>query len=255
MTFSLPDDIQTLVARGALFVINDSGGKDSQAMKALLKRHIPSRQLLIVHAVLDGEEWEGTTAHVHRYAGTTPVIIARSVKTFAEMVERRRMFPSPQQRQCTSDLKRDPIDREIRRHLAKHPEFGGLIVNCMGMRSQESPARAKLIPFKSNTRNSKAGRAWFDWLPIHDFTTAQVFQTIEDHGQVPHWAYGAGMTRLSCMFCIMSSQGDLRTAALHNPAAYRERVQLERKIGHTINMEGRPLDHVVGIPVDLDPAN
>lgn len=255
MPFSIPPLAQALIAAGALVVIDDSAGKDSQAMKALLMASVPHEQLLIVHAHLEGEEWEGVKAHVHRYACDVPVIIAEPVKTFAEMVERRRMFPSPSNRQCTSDLKRDPIDREIRRYLRLNPRFGGVVINCMGMRAEESPKRAKLDVFKRNARNSKAGRQWFDWLPIHGLTTAQVFQTIADAGQEPHWAYAAGMSRLSCMFCIMSSQSDLRVAARLNPAAYRERVLLERRVGHTINMEGRPLDQVVGVPIDETETN
>jgi DNA sulfur modification protein DndC len=162
-------------------------------------------------------------------------------------VERRGMFPSPQQRQCTSDLKRGPIDREIRRYLAAHPEFQGRVVNCMGMRAQESAQRAKAATFKRSERNSVAGREWFDWLPIHDMTAAEVFDTIRAAGEKPHWAYAAGMSRLSCMFCVMASAHDLRTAARLNPEAYAERVALERRIGHTISMDGRSLEDVTGI--------
>jgi DNA sulfur modification protein DndC len=77
-------------------------------------------------------------------------VIAHPSKTFFDMVEHRGMFPSPSTRQCTSDLKRGPIEREIRRYLKAHPEFGGLVVNCMGMRAEESPGRSKLQTFKRN---------------------------------------------------------------------------------------------------------
>lgn len=245
----VPPAVRRLIASGALFAVNHSGGKDSQAMLALLRQVVPARQLVVIHAHLDGEEWDGVEAHVRATAGALPVIIAKPATTFQAMVERRGMFPSPQQRQCTSDLKRTPIDRELRRYLAAHPEFRGQVVSCMGLRAQESASRAKAMTFKPSARNSRAGRAWFDWLPIHSLTVDQVFRAIREAGQEPHWAYAAGMSRLSCMFCIMSSQADLRTAARLNPAAYVARVQLERKVGHTINMEGRPLDQVVGIPV------
>jgi hypothetical protein len=36
------------------------------------------------------------------------------------------------------------------------------------MRAQESSARAKLETLQLNQKNSKAGREWYDWLPIHD---------------------------------------------------------------------------------------
>ena len=80
------------------------------------------------------------------------------------------MFPSNSARWCTSGAKRspiEPIERELRRYLKAHPRFGGLVVSAMGMRAAEGPARSKLSPWKRNSRNSKAGREWFDWLPIH----------------------------------------------------------------------------------------
>jgi DNA sulfur modification protein DndC len=243
----MPREIRRLLEAGALFAVNNSGGKDSQAMLILLRAIIPAEQLLVVHAHLKGEEWEGVREHVEKMSAGLPLVIAEPVKTFAQMVERRGMFPSPQQRQCTSDLKRGPIDREIRRYLAAHPRFGGQVVNCMGMRAQESSARSKLASVKRSARNSVAGRDWWDWLPIQDLTVEQVFQVIADAGEKPHWAYGAGMSRLSCMFCIMASQADLKTAAKLNPAAYAERVALENRIGHTINMAGLGLEAVTGI--------
>ena len=247
---SLPS-IQSLIDRGALFVINHSAGKDSQAMTIVLKRIIPADQLLVIHADLGRVEWAGVQDHIRNTIGDLPLIVCRNEnKTLLEMVERRGMWPSPGQRQCMSDLKRGPIEREIRRHLKANPKFSDLVVNCMGIRAQESPARAKKQQLRFNARNSVAGREWYDWLPIFDLSEAEVFQTIAEAGQEPHWAYGVGMSRLSCVFCIMANRQDLQTAARHNPELYREYVRLERRIGHTLSMDRRPLDEVVGIPVD-----
>jgi 3'-phosphoadenosine 5'-phosphosulfate sulfotransferase (PAPS reductase)/FAD synthetase len=229
-------EIQNLIGRGALFVVNHSGGKDSQAMLIALRELIPAGQLLVIHADLPEVDWAGIGEHITATAGDLPIIVCRATKTFFEMVERRGMFPSPQQRQCTSDLKRGPIEREIRRYLEAHPEFHNLVVNCMGLRSQESSTRARLETFKRSTRNSVAGREWYDWLPIHELTTAQVFESIAAAGQQPHWAYAAGMTRLSCCFCIMGSRADTQTAARINPELYRRYVETERKIGKTFRM-------------------
>lgn len=250
MTFQVPAYVQAEIEAGALFVINDSGGKDSQAMKALLIDVVPARQLLIVHAHLEGEEWDGTEEHVRRYAQGVPVVIATPVKTFEEMVRRRGMFPSPTLRQCTSDLKRGPIEREVRRYLKDHPEFGGRVVNCMGMRAQESVSRSKLTSWKLHPRNSVAGWTWFDWLPIFDLKEREVFAVIGSHGQRALWVYEAGMKRASCQFCIMACEADLKRAAALAPDRYAARVRLEREVGHTINMQGKPLDQVVGVAVE-----
>lgn len=238
--------IKMLIQAGALFVCNHSGGKDSQAMLIYLKKHVPFDQLLLIHAELPGVEWDGTEDKVREYAGNIPVIVTRSKKTFFEMVEHRGMYPSPKYRQCTSDLKRGPIEKVIRRYLKENQHFDGLIVNCMGMRAQESSARAKAKTFKFNKRNSKAGREWYDWLPIHDMLEDQVFASIKEAGEVPHWAYKAGMSRLSCCFCIMSSKADLVTAAKLNPLLYKKHVETEKRIGQSMMMP------IKGVPTYLE---
>lgn len=243
-----PLEICDLIARGALFVINHSAGKDSQAMTIMLRRIVPASQLLAVHADLGEVEWDGNVEHIRNTIGGLPLEICRNPnKTLLEMVERRGMWPSPGQRQCTSDLKRGPIERTIRRYLRAHPEFNGLVVNCMGIRAEESASRAKQKPFRFHEGNSKAGREWYDWLPIFAMSKEDVFALIDEAGQSPHWAYEAGMSRLSCAFCIMANRSDLRTAAKLKPALYRRYVELERAIGHTLSMDGRGLEEVTGI--------
>lgn len=237
--------IAELIERGALFVVNHSGGKDSQAMTAYVRQMVPAEQILVVHAHLSGVEWQGVIEHIETTIGELPLRVVAAGKTFLEMVERRGMWPSASTRQCTSDLKRGPLEKLIR-HELKARDLK-LIVNCMGLRAQESPSRAKKPVLKLSARNSKAGREWYDWLPIHHFTIDQVFALIEIAGQVPHWVYAAGMSRLSCVFCIMASQADLRTAARLQPDLYRRYVDLEKKIDHTFSMSRRPLEEITGI--------
>ena len=61
-----------------------------------------------------------------------------------------------------------------------------------------------------------------------------------------------GMSRLSCVFCIMASRADLRTAARLQPRLYADYVALERRIGHTLSPSGVPLPELTGIPVTTD---
>lgn len=242
-------EIADLVQRGALFVINHSGGKDSQAMYLMLRDIVPAAQRVIVHADLGEVEWPGAREHITDTTAGEPLHVCRSRRGLLQMIEERGMFPSPSQRQCTSDLKRGPIERTIRQMGVK------LIVNCMGMRKQESTGRAKLTPFKLNERNSKAGREWYDWLPIHDLSADQVFAAIAAAGQRPHWVYAAGMSRFSCCFCIMSSQADLTTAARLNPTLFRRYVELERSTGQVMLMPSKTrgrltLEQITGVLAD-----
>lgn len=257
---SFPSDplasIRALVESGALFALNDSGGKDSQAMKLRVMQLVPPDQLVIVHADLGDVEWKGALDHIRENSSDIPIIVAEPATSFFDMVERRQMFPSPKNRQCTSDLKRGPIERELRRYLKANPRFGGQLVNCMGMRAAESTGRAKLTPFKRNDGNSKAGREWFDWLPIHDWSTARVFEEIAAAGQKPHPVYGKGMSRFSCCFCIMASEADHKTAArlsveepelFNDPNLYSRLVATERRLDFTLSPSCRSLVEITGV--------
>lgn len=247
--FDVGIDVAALVERGALFVVNHSGGKDSQAMFHEVRRQVPDEQIVVVHAHLAGVEWDGTWEHVQATTLGLPCHQVRAGKTLLGMIEKRGMFPSPTLRQCTSDLKRGPIEKRIRALAKEHGR--NIIVNCMGLRAEESSARAKQKAFKPNERNSKAGREWYDWLPIHDWLVAEIFAAIAAAGQEPHWAYAAGMTRLSCCFCIMASKADLTTAARLKPDLYAEYVALEKRLDQTMLMpvkgERRFLEEVTGI--------
>ena len=222
--------IKNLITRGATFVINHSGGKDSQAMFNLVSNLVPRSQIYVLHAALGVVEWPGVIDHIKATIHGHELKTCRSRRTLIEMIKERGMFPSPSMRQCTSDLKRGPIERTIRQSGNK------LIVNCMGMRSEESTNRAKLATFKLSEKNSKNGREWYDWLPIHHWRLKEVFDFIEESGQKPHYAYALGMTRLSCAFCIMASKEDLTTSAKHNHKVFRIYVDLERETGHVMVM-------------------
>ncbi len=240
----VPPQCREMIRAGALVAVNHSGGKDSQSMTILLSRIVPRAQLVAVHAPPRGVGWEGAGPHA-----AAPLIMApvSSGKTLLDRVEERGMWPSSQARWCTSDFKRTPIERELRRYLNLNPRFGNRLVNCLGIRRDESAARAKRVAWRRNQRLSVAGREAFDWLPIFDLSTEDVFLVIRAAGQTPHWAYAAGMSRLSCSFCIMASRADLRRAAELHPKLYRQYVEIERRIGHTLSPSGVSLPELTGI--------
>lgn len=224
--------IDFFIKQGALFVVNHSGGKDSQAMTAYLSELVPENQLLVVHAHLPEVEWDGVRDHIKNTIGNLEYQEVQAGKTFFQMVEHRGKFPSSATRQCTSDLKRGPIEVLIRRVCKER----GItwVVNCMGLRAEESTNRAKKAPFRMNKELSKAGRKVYNWLPIHRWTISMVWDAIHNAGQKGHWAYAAGMSRLSCCFCIMASKEDLRTAARLKPELFERYTATERKLNFTL---------------------
>lgn len=261
------DEIISLTMRGAHFYCGHSGGKDSQAMYAALRDLIPADQLHVVHADLGDVEWSGVKTHITENIDTDLMIAQAihadgSTKDLFSAIRARRValdtpsakypnarreapaFPSSASRFCTSDLKTGPIWKVIRNH-GHH-----LVVNCVGIRGGESPARAKKIAERGtlnlNSKNTNGAREAYDWWPLahwncrtdKNFDSAtmvdDVFGTIADAGQEPHPMYAAGNERLSCVFCIFGSVNDLRNGAAARPELAARFAQLEADVRGTM---------------------
>ena len=230
----ITQQIQDLIDNpDTLVVSNHSGGKDSQAMYLYLRDLVPSERLVVIHSHLPEVEWEGTENFI-RSTVSHEVHVVQAGKTFFDMVEHRQQFPSPSYRQCTSDLKRAPIAKKIRQ-LSNDRGFK-TILNCMGLRAEESAARAKKKPLTESKRNSNSKRKWFDWLPVLDWKEARVFKTINQARQRPFWTYSAGLSRKGCSFCIMASESDLCISAKLRPTLLEKYDSLETSTGRTMMM-------------------
>jgi 3'-phosphoadenosine 5'-phosphosulfate sulfotransferase (PAPS reductase)/FAD synthetase len=251
------NEIKKLVSLKALFVVNHSAGKDSQCMLIEILKYVPKDQILLIHAHLPMVEWNGVIDHIKRFNHGLKLEVVKSHKTFIDMVLGRGMWPSASFRQCTSDLKSSVINKAIRHHIKNH-NLNGVVVNCMGIRAQESSRRAKQLPLKFVEQHSKAGRNWFNFLPIFDMSETEVFETIKDAGEVPHEAYKMGMSRLSCCLCILASKSDLTLGAKLNHDIYARYVAIEKVIDHTFVQpamkKGQPvrkfLEEVTGVIAD-----
>lgn len=244
------DAIKSLAMRGAIFYVSHSGGKDSQAMYIAVSKVVPYNQIRVIHADLGDIEHTGVISHIKYNIGSRCMTIAKAynkagaaVDLFDMIRNRRAMldskgkldaspFPSSAARFCTSDLKTGPIWREIRQTRHK------LVVNCVGIRAEESNSRAKKVgsrgTLNENKKNSNSVREAYDWWPIADWTITQVWDEISDAGQVPHPAYAAGNDRLSCAFCIFGSRNDLRNAKAEKPELYQRYIDLEIEVRSTM---------------------
>lgn len=171
-------------------------------------------------------------------------------------IEERGKFPDQTRRFCTSDHKRAPVQALYTSLTGEASKEGRQrrgrvrILSCMGMRAEESPARAKRQPLVLNRgrvdpETGKRGkgvssrrRFVWDYLPLHHWAEAEVWARIEASrtADLKHYCYGLGMPRCSCCFCIFAPRDALIIAGHHNPELLAEYVRIEEKIGHRFRM-------------------
>ena len=236
-------------------VINHSGGKDSMRMLGLVREEFPELPTISVMAdtgfehefPISAEAWVRERCRSLR--NPVPVEVVRNRKrTYLEMVEQRGKFPSAQFRQCTSDLKRGPIERFIR-----SLEYG-VVINCMGIRAEESRTRALLLPWSVNSSLTTRSRRVFNWLPIFGESLDDVLRWHWESRTPLHPVYvpefhrdgttGGYLRRLSCRVCIFATDHDLVQIAQHDPVAFSLISNLEQRMGFTMR-PGKSLLEIV----------
>lgn len=244
------DEVKHLIARldgSVAFVINHSGGKDSTRMLGFVRECFPNSPTFAVMADTGFEHQRPISAEDFARSRCAdfdvPLTVVRnSRRTYLQMVEQRGKFPSAQYRQCTSDLKRGPIEKYIRTLPFR------LIFNCIGIRAEESPPRSKLQPLTPNSSLTTRSRAVYNWFPIFEEILSDVLEWHWRTGAPLHPVYvpsfhrngqtGGYLRRLSCRLCIFSTDADLLAIRQHDPEAFQAVAELEQKTGFTMRSTG-----------------
>ena len=260
------DTIAALLASNAPVAIGVSGGKDSCACALATVAHLDAighaGPRVLVHSDLGRVEWKESLPVCERLAallGLELIVVRRAagdmmdrwltrwsnnVERYATLECVKLILPwsTPSMRFCTSELKTAVICRELVRRFP-----GRTIVSASGIRRDESAKRkkapiakeqAKLTSITHKTRG-------YDWNPIIEWSTPDVFAFLAARGFALHEAYTTYKTsRVSCVFCIMGSADDLAasTTCPDNQAVYREMVDLE--ITSTFAFQGKYLGDV-----------
>jgi 3'-phosphoadenosine 5'-phosphosulfate sulfotransferase (PAPS reductase)/FAD synthetase len=244
-------EVAALIAASAPVAIGVSGGKDSCAAAIATVAHLDrvghAGPRILVHSDLGRVEWRDSLPTCERLAarlGLELVVVRRaagdmmdrwhirwvnSVRRYADLSCVKVILPwsTPAMRFCTSELKSAVIAADLVRRFP-----GQTIVSASGVRRDESDGRASAPTCKVNPRlTSKTRRtAGVDWNPIAHWLTSDVYAFLAAQGFPLHEGYGRfGMTRISCVNCIMSSEADLRASSTcpDNHAVTREMVGLE----------------------------
>ena len=253
-----------------VIVIFTSAGKDSAAMLVEITERARAEGVLdrvvAIHADLGAMEWPGTLELAERQARQLGIrrfeVVRRRTKT-GEVEDllgyalRWGYWPTPDAQWCTSSLKRDPCDSLVRRLsdevLERDPQRTGpaRVLLCYGMRAQESSRRKKMLPLQPYTRVAARTRQAVKWLPLHQWSTDEVFARGDGAGIPRHPAYALGQSRASCVLCIYLTRDELIRAAQCNPLLAQCYALVEVTIGHRFTQSLAMVDVLAagGIPM------
>jgi Phosphoadenosine phosphosulfate reductase family len=148
---------------------------------------------------------------------------------------RRMRFPAKvadlRTRWCSSALKIDVS----RMALSNQSRFTGkTIVMVTGERRAESAARSKYQQTQYYCQpNSR--RTVYQYRPVLNWTTAQVWEAIARYKIDPHPSYKLGWGRTSCLGCIFGSPNQWATIQRDFPDRFKAISDLEVKLSHTID--------------------
>jgi 3'-phosphoadenosine 5'-phosphosulfate sulfotransferase (PAPS reductase)/FAD synthetase len=244
-------DVAPLLRSGAPVAIGVSGGKDSCACALATVAHLDTighvGPRVLIHSDLGRVEWRDSLPTCERVAAATGLDLVIVRRTAGDMMDRwlsrwdanlRRYaalecvklilpWSTPSMRFCTSELKTAIICREL---VQRFP--GQTIVSASGIRRDESAKRKKSPIAKVQKKLTSATNKThgLDWHPIIEWTEPDVYAFLAVCGFDLHEAYTRfGMSRVSCVFCIMSALADLIASGScpDNHAIYREMVGLE----------------------------
>lgn len=275
---AIPAPVADALRDGAWAVFNLSGGKDSSAAlfcatQALDAIGHPQDRRLAIHADLGRAEWATTPAMVTRIAalaGLPLTVVGRSAgdlfdrwqqrfeagKRRYEALETYNLigpWSSSSLRFCTSEFKAQVIGPVLARQLR-----GQTIINVLGIRRDESAARAATPEWKPDIRyaapGNRHGTTMMLWHPLVYWQTSDVFAA-HDALRIPlHEAYTTyASSRLSCRFCILQSIADTQASASApaNRDALLHLVELEA----TSTFSFQPGRWLADVAPDLIPAD
>jgi len=159
-------------------------------------------------------------------------------------------------RWCSSALKIEVAEKMIRASVNTFSDCRILVID--GIRREESVARSKYNEIELHSANAprRNRRIVHVWRNIVDWTEDMVWEMIERYRIRPNPVYYAGFGRCSCASCIFLQPSAWRAFQEIYPERFAKLVQLERRLGFTIDNKKDLISYVGNskscIPEDID---
>ncbi len=189
-----------------------TGGPEVRTVKADFTQRIAVRRSGLEMMLKSGEFVRGWTQEAvervleHLYPTGIP---------FLDLCIWKSRFPASMQRFCTTCLKMEPMrDQATGPAIAEAIAAGGRfcdVVHWVGIRRDESPARADAEEWETDSMGSRIYR------PLVDWPKDQCFDLLSRHGVDPNPLYKMGCGRVGCMPCLMARKAEIREIAKRWP--------------------------------------
>lgn len=133
-------------------------------------------------------------------------------------------FPMLRDRFCTDELKiQIAFDAAIKPLL----DDGEVVVQWSGVRADESDKRAGYNRFARDERDPDF---LYNFLPIHQWTAADVFALHKYFGITPNPLYTQGASRVGCMNCVLCTKEEISDTAARWPEHIEKHHEWEKKV-------------------------
>lgn len=175
-----------------------------------------------------GQAWQ-RTAERWGIEFETPLDAALSVlhpsgNSFLDAALLHGKFPMMRDRFCTDELKiQIAFDAAIKPLL----DDGEVVVQWSGVRADESDKRAGYARFASDERDPDY---LYNFLPIHQWSAADVFALHKYFGIKPNPLYTQGASRVGCMNCVLSTKEEISETAARWPEHIEKHHAWEKKV-------------------------
>lgn len=226
-------EVDALLNRNAVVAVGVSGGKDGSAAALAVNRYLDeighTGPRVLIHADLGRVEWKESLPECQRLAermGWELIVVQRkagdmlarwegrwkaNVRRYVELECVKMILPwsTPSMRFCTSELKTAVICSALKERFPTQE-----ILNVTGIRRQESATRAKSSVSSVMQRLVRKDITGVTWNAVIEWTIEDVLEEIAYAGMSLHEAYTTyKASRVSCCYCIMSTEEDLKAAA------------------------------------------